>query len=277
MEPRAIVAGWLYPLAAAFQFLSRFPVPVQVPFEERVLQRSVVFYPLAGFVIGAVLGAGVAFLPLALPPSAAAAILTAIWAYLTGGLHLDGLMDTADGVMSHRSRERMLEIMKDSHTGAMGVMACVLQLLMKYGLLYALMASIPDFGRLQAAVLLTLTPLWSRWMMTAAMCMWPYAGGSGGLGAMFRGTGSRHLAGSTVMALLLAIPAGVRLSGGFGPGLTVTAAAIVWTALGGGGLAFRLSKKLGGLTGDTYGAINECTETWLLLAVVWYVSSGIFG
>ena len=74
-----------------------------------------------------------------LPTMPAAVLLLAIWVVLTGGLHLDGLMDTADGILSHRPREQMLEIMKDSRVGAMGVIVCVLHLLLKFSLLYTLL------------------------------------------------------------------------------------------------------------------------------------------
>lgn len=121
LAQRLIMPGRAF--IAALQFLTRLPIPVQVADDPGVFRRSTVFYPAAGLVIGGMvagIGYGASFV---FPAPVNAALLLCIWVLLTGGLHLDGLMDTADGLLSHRSRERMLEIMKDSRVGAMGVIA----------------------------------------------------------------------------------------------------------------------------------------------------------
>ena len=99
---------------AAIQFLTRIPVPVEVPFTNAVLKRSTLFFPVAGLLVGLATWGGGWLLQQVLPVMPAAALTLLIMLGMTGGLHLDGLMDTADGILSHRSRERMLEIMKDS-------------------------------------------------------------------------------------------------------------------------------------------------------------------
>ena len=147
---RALV-DWLRAGLAAFQFLTRLPIPVQIDYTERVFQRSSVFYPLVGFVIGLLLLLAGEGLTQVLPTMPAAVLLLAIWVVLTGGLHLDGLMDTADGILSHRPREQMLEIMKDSRVGAMGVIVCVLHLLLKFSLLYTLLEAVTMRERGQPA------------------------------------------------------------------------------------------------------------------------------
>ena len=86
-----------------------------------------------------------------------------------------GLMDTADGILSHRPREQMLEIMKDSRVGAMGVIVCVLHLLLKFSLLYTLLDTEHVGERGSLLVLLAIVPIWSRWFMVAAIKNWPYA------------------------------------------------------------------------------------------------------
>lgn len=260
-------SGWLevmHPLGAAFQLLSRFPVPVEIPFDNRVLRRSVVCYPVVGLAIGLVLAGAGWVLSLLLPPVPAAALVTGLWVALTGGFHLDGLMDTADGVLSHRSREDMLAIMKDSRVGAMGAAACVLQLLLKFALLEGLLES----GWQAWAGLLPAVAIWSRWAMAAAVAWWPYARSGGGLGALLSGFGGRQLAVCTVLAAGLSAGAGA-----WGGGAILTdmalALALSLPALGFSVLlARRLAVKLGGLTGDTYGAINELTETFLLLVIL---------
>ncbi|WP_438446573.1 adenosylcobinamide-GDP ribazoletransferase [Gorillibacterium sp. sgz5001074] len=266
-DPKGSITWW-HPAAAAFQLLSRIPFPVQVPFEERVLSRSVVFYPAVGLVIGLLLAGAGTVLSAVLPVEVSAALLAGLWVALTGGLHLDGLMDTADGLLSHRSRERMLEIMKDSRVGAMGVMACVLQLLLKYALLHALLEAQWPL----AAGLLAAAPVWSRWFMVAAVVSWPYAReGQPGMGSYFSGAGSRHLLGASLLAAIGSAVLLGWLAGDWRDAIVLSAGASVTAGCAGLLVAVRMAGKLGGLTGDTYGAINEIVETVLLLASVLYL------
>jgi adenosylcobinamide-GDP ribazoletransferase len=263
------VTSWLHAGIAAFQFLTRLPVPVTIPYTEETFSRSVVFYPWVGAVLGTILalvGAGVSHL---LPSFPASALLTGLWICLTGGLHLDGLMDTADGILSHRSRERMLEIMKDSRVGAMGVIACVLQLMMKTSLLYALM----EFRHAAVWLLLIVIPLWSRTFMAGAIAWWPYARTEQGLGGYFRRVSRLYVLLAIGFALLISLPvligghsAFASTNGKLEPLLLLSG--IVACTYGFGCLiAHYLHRKLGGLTGDTYGALNEMLETLLLLAL----------
>ncbi|KHL96103.1 cobalamin synthase, partial [Paenibacillus sp. IHB B 3415] len=162
--------------AAAFQFLSRFPVKYSPDFSPELLRRSVVYYPLVGAAIGLSAALGAAAAAWLLPAWPAAVITLILWVGLTGGLHLDGWMDSADALLSYRSRERMLEIMKDSRVGAMGVLACVLLLLLKASLLAALI----EGGSYSMLPLLLLPPVWSRWYMVRAMARYPLARGNEG-------------------------------------------------------------------------------------------------
>lgn len=260
-------------IIAAFQLLTRLPFPVQVPYDRPTLAAGSVCFPLAGAAIGLLTaGAGSLFL-LALPPLPAAALTLAVWIGLSGGLHLDGWLDTADGTLSHRSRERMLAIMKDSRVGAMGVLAGVLLLLVKFAALASL------FEHQQAgqwALPLAAIPIWSRWWMTAAIAGWPYAReGEEGMGAMFRGVRAVHAAGAAAVGLvltLLLLLLGEPLLSAAVPGLPHAAQLLIAAALYpaaallfGLPLAIWLARKLGGQTGDTYGAMNEWTEAGLLL------------
>ncbi|MUG43997.1 adenosylcobinamide-GDP ribazoletransferase [Paenibacillus woosongensis] len=258
-----------WPLAAAFQFLSRFPVPVEVNFTPGVLRRSAKYYPLVGFAIGAALGLAAVGIAWVLPPMPAAVLILALWIWLTGGLHLDGWMDAADALLSYRSRERMLEIMKDSRVGAMGVIACVLLLLLKMSLLYTLIG----YGYAQVGAALLTAAIWSRWFMTYAMQAWPTARQGEGLAGNFRGLKTGSIAVSTAAALLLSaagLTAITSLEQGNDPGslmlLYCVAPCISWLA--GTLAASRISKRLGGLTGDVYGALNEGIEAAVLLAAV---------
>ncbi|WP_053375842.1 adenosylcobinamide-GDP ribazoletransferase [Paenibacillus sp. FJAT-27812] len=254
-------------LIAAFQFLTRFPVPLTVPFQGPVLSRSVPYFPLAGALIGLFLAVFSWLLHLVVPAFPSAVIVLAIWTALSGGLHLDGWMDTADGVLSHRSRERMLEIMKDSRVGAMGVLAAVLLLLFKASLLAELfVAEQPN----RYWPLLVIGPIWSRAWMGAAIAFWPFARSGEGIAVLFnevkglQATASIVVAGASTWLILFL--AGINS----GTALVYLLVAAGITICCGGLLAAWLNRKLGGLTGDTYGAMNEAIEAVLLFAaVIW--------
>ncbi|PQP82756.1 adenosylcobinamide-GDP ribazoletransferase [Paenibacillus sp. PCH8] len=270
--------------AAAFQFLSRFPVKMQIDFVPPLLRESVVFYPLVGAAIGLCVWLAGALTGAVLPAFPAAVLTLTLWVWLTGGLHLDGWMDTADGLLSYRSRERMLEIMKDSRVGAMGVIACVLLLMMKG----ALIADFIARGNWVYGALLILPMIWSRWFMVYAISAWPNARGDDGLAVLFKGLGERReVQRSRNSAVGLTILAGVITIAGvwiFQPHIStadammsslgtlpwwlypVTAVIVIPVAcyIIGKFVAARISERLGGLTGDTYGAMNELLEAALL-------------
>lgn len=277
---RTVLLDWLRACIAAFQFLTRLPIPVQINYTDRVFQRSVIFYPLAGFVIGLLLLLAGEGLSLVLPAMPAAVLLLGFWVVLTGGLHLDGLMDTADGILSHRPREQMLEIMKDSRVGAMGVIVCVIHLLLKFSLLYTLLDTAGMGG---ACFLLAIVPIWSRWFMVAAIHGWPYARRDSGLGSFFRGVTKWHVTLSSLVALFTTtlfieifstwLADSSVISYSLIYGLTILFSFATGTILIGWLLATYISRKLGGLTGDTYGALNELLETLLLLGITIFTAS----
>lgn len=259
---------WLRACIAAFQFLTRLPIPVQIDYTERVFQRSSIFYPLVGSVIGLLLLLAGEGLSHVLPTMPAAILLLTIWVTLTGGLHLDGLMDTADGILSHRPREQMLEIMKDSRVGAMGVIVCVLHLLLKFSLLHTMLDTNHARGQGSLLLLLAIVPIWSRWFMVAAIRMWPYARPNSGLGSLFRGVNGKHVTVSLLVALLTTTLCICTAKPTPLPSWSIVLGFMTITTLVGSGIAAYISSKLGGLTGDTYGALNELLETVLLLAVI---------
>ncbi|UKS24651.1 adenosylcobinamide-GDP ribazoletransferase [Paenibacillus sp. HWE-109] len=272
---RVVVLDWLRACLAAFQFLTRLPIPVQIDYTERVFRRSVVFYPLAGCVIGLLLLLAGKGLGLILPPMPAAVLLLGLWIVLTGGLHLDGLMDTADGILSHRPREMMLEIMKDSRVGAMGVIVCVLHVLLKFAILYSLLDLHIAGHEGGVSFLIVLVPVWSRWFMVMAIYGWPYARKESGLGSLFRSVRKSHVSCSLLVALLTTtITASLALGRGSYAALAdpkvwiIVCGYMLVTLIAGWIFAAYMNSKLGGLTGDTYGALNELLETVLLVGVL---------
>ncbi len=226
-------------------FLTRLPMGrIDVDDYFRALGRRASLFPLAGLVVGGVALAAdqAAGLLFARDIRSAAAILATIW--VTGALHLDGLMDTADGIGSGRSRERMLEIMRDSRVGAMGVVAGVAALLLRY----ALLTGLAPERRWQA---LLLAPALGRMCITAAAGLWPAARvGQPSLGGSFAAhVGRWQVAGALAVGLGIALVGSARgMAAWF---LALTAALLA---------ARFLAARLGGLTGDTYGAINEVAE-----------------
>ncbi|GAB6988266.1 adenosylcobinamide-GDP ribazoletransferase [Paenibacillus pini] len=264
--------GW-QAAAAAFQFLSRFPVKANLDYTPALFQQSTRFYPLVGAAIGLCIGIIAAGTTYVLPAAPAAVLVLIVWVILTGGLHLDGWMDTADGLLSYRSRERMLEIMKDSRVGAMGVIACVLLLMLKGTLIYSLLSS--SRNGVLPTLLLILPPIWSRWFMIHAMAGYPMARGKEGLaGANFNGISKKHTVRAFRMAAVLTLVITVLM-----PFLGIhdsswLQSVVAWLGLpilawlSGTWAARQMSNKLGGLTGDTYGALNEGIETVLLLFIV---------
>ncbi|SFS75577.1 adenosylcobinamide-GDP ribazoletransferase [Paenibacillus sp. BC26] len=259
-----ILKEQLQAAGTALQLLTRIPVPIVIPFTPEVLARSVVYYPVVGAVIGGVITLVGMLLQDAVPAMTSAVILLAVWIALSGGLHTDGLMDTADGVMSHRSREKMLDIMKDSRVGAMGVLTAVLLLLFKFSSLTAVL-NVPELQWRSFFPLIMLACAWSRLWIVLAMAVFPFARPNEGMASLFRSVRFRHAASAVLVTILLA-----------------TGSLLVWpsaeyqsafvTLLMQGGIAVALGwilsiwliRKLGGLTGDTYGAMVEIIESMLL-------------
>jgi len=235
-------------LFAALGFLTILPVPAS---SMKDLRASLAFFPVVGLLLGLVLwGLDVAFDNVLTPPLTSALLLVSLLV-MTRGLHLEGFMDTCDGVLGGGTRQRRLEIMKDSHVGAFALMGGISLVLLKWTALL----SLPSSGRSWSLILF---PALSRWSMMLALVAFPYAR-SQGLGSAFQGD-QRTL--SAFASGLIAIVAALLLAG-FG-GLVLFGLATLLAWLLGKGLAL----LLGGLTGDTYGAINEVTETAILITAV---------
>lgn len=239
-------------LFAAIGFLTVLPVPRTLQGDGRVLAGGVPFFPLVGLLIGAVTAAADMVFVRVLPPLPAALLTVLVLTVLTGGLHLDGLADTADGLFSVRARERMLEVMRDSRIGTMGVLAVVFVLGLKIGAVAALAA--PD-----RSAALVLAPLAGRGAASYMLTALPYARPEGGLAAPFI---VRRSWWNPLFAAVFLLSAGAFLGGVRGVG---------WAAASGGvamAMTVYVGRKLGGFTGDTVGAAVEVAETVLLGAAI---------
>lgn len=232
------------PLFAAISFLTLLRVPRSWCGGEAALAASLSWYPLVGLLIGGCMAALDALLCWLLPgvlvPSA---LLVIAMIAVSGGLHLDGVADSADAFMSSRGRERMLEIMKDSCTGPMGALAIAALLLVKF----ALLASLPDAWRTPVIVLM---PLAGRTALVQKTVTLSYARGQG-LASLIHARCHKGQAYAAVAQL--ALVAGLLLG-----------VAGLWVALAGAGVtglfAAYCHGKLGGFTGDTLGAACELAE-----------------
>ncbi len=234
-------------LLRALAFLTVLPVP-RVETSSRDLGRSSAWFPVVGALIGALLlAADLAFRRI-LPPLPASALIVVIWAFLTRGFHLDGLADTFDGIGGGFDRKSRLSIMKDSRLGTFGGIALAAALLLKTTALASLS------GTERSAALL-LAPVLGRWAILFAMTLFPSAR-PGGLGDACRKhcPVSRLLLGSAAAVPIVLAVAGRR------------GAALLALAPGGALLLSTwISHLLGGLTGDSYGAVCETTEIAALL------------
>jgi adenosylcobinamide-GDP ribazoletransferase len=236
-------------LLAAFQFLT--VLPIKRGFTSAQIGRATVYFPLVGIFVGLVM-AGVNYLLGWILPSAVVNILlVALLALLSGGLHLDGVADTMDGIAGHRTAEQRLEIMRDSRIGGFGAIGLGLILLIEY----VSLNSVPD--NLKWYILI-LAPALSRWAMVSAIFVYPYARPSG-LGRAFKDAVSwQQLAIATLISILLSIfllrTAGIVIMAG------------CWVIIT--GFAIYLKRQLNGLTGDTYGAINEVAMVSVFLLAI---------
>lgn len=235
---------------------SKIPMP-RVDWEKKALSWALCWFPLVGVVIGAVLYGWMAlaeFLHIGSALFAAFALLIPI--ALSGGIHLDGFCDTCDALSSHQSRERKLEILKDSHTGAFAIICCGLYLLVFFGAWCEVELTE------RTAVVLALGPVLSRSLSGQFAVNMPNARGTGML-ATFTEPMDRYKAD-------LALGAWVAVSG----------AAIAVTSLVEGGAALvgtllvclyywaMSEKQFGGVTGDLAGFFLQTCELTMVLAVV---------
>ena len=230
-------------LLATVRFLTILPIPGARGTAEADLAGSLPFFPVVGLLLGAVAAALAWGLSLVFPPMVTCALLVVALVAFSGGLHMDGLSDTADGLLSARPRERMLEIMRDSHIGAMGVITMVSLFLVKF----AALASLGRADLLRAAFLM---PVAGRCAMVFQIALLPYVR-TQGLGAVFSESGSHA---TTAWSGVLLILTDWFFAGN--SGLLIAALSLAMTL----GLAVVFDSKLGGATGDTFGATCEVVE-----------------
>ncbi len=237
-------------LFSAFRFLSVLPFPAGKHEDFGKSVRAAAYFPFVGLVLGAILF-GVFFgLSSVFSTFAASIVVLISWVVLTGGLHLDGLADTFDGLLSGKDREKKLLIMKDSRIGVFGALGLVCILLLKLAFLY-------EVGRHGTyASLMAILPI-ARLIQVLSIYAYPSARNEG-LGRFYK----EHLKPSDIFfACASAVVIAVFFLGLLG--LVLLAAGILFMICFG----ISMTRVLGGHTGDTYGATCELAETLLLILI----------
>ena len=235
-------------LRIAFGLMTTLPVKLPDNWSAGDSGRAAVWYPFVGLVIGALIWLAWRGAILLFTPLIAGVITLVVWVVLTGGLHLDGLADCCDGLFASAKPERRLEIMKDPHIGAFGVIGLILVLLLKSATLASLTPA-TSFGILLAASL-------GRWCILPAG-LFPLAR-SGGMGADFAsGFRRSFIVWGAIIPLAIAILLGVRGILSLLAGLGATAL-VLWLA----------KSRIGGVTGDVFGMIIEIVEVAILMLFV---------
>jgi len=236
----------MIPIIAAFQFLTIFPTIIRRMFSSREMGRAVAWFPLVGLVLGSLLYCVHSLVQIIFPANVSTALTLFVWVIFTRAFHLDGFMDTCDGLFGGFIPERRLEIMKDSRMGAFGIAGGVLILIIQYASL------VSSLNLLPALVLATTL---GRWASPLVIYTFPYAR-EDGLGIeMKRNVGLKEVFLATLIA---GIVSWFTLSW-FGLALMLGAAALAFL------IAFYVMRLLPGLTGDIYGTVTTMVETLVLL------------
>jgi adenosylcobinamide-GDP ribazoletransferase len=230
----------------ALQFLTLFPCPARTEYADAEAGRAAIFFPVIGLILGSILVA-VNFL---LEPFASAGLLSVILvsllAFMTRGLHLDGVGDTFDGLGAGGGRDRVLTVMDDSHIGVFGLVAIVLVLFFKIHALESM-----DVDRWRALLVSTIL---GRWAMV--LLAYGSTAAKDGLGArLINHLQTKHFLIATLLTLLLVALIWRR------NGIVMMA----WVAIFTVASKKYFHRRLGGVTGDTCGAIGELSETSVLV------------
>lgn len=233
---------------AALQFLTIFPWPRRTDRSADEIGRAAVFFPAVGFLLGLILVLINGVLEAYSSPGLLSVALVTILALMTRGLHLDGLGDTFDGVGAGGDRERVLRVMDDSHTGAFGLIAIVLLLLLKIHAIESI-----DSERWRA---LLAAPILGRWAMV--LLGYRSCAAKPGLGStLVDRLETKYAVFATLITLVLvaAVLQGVAIAMMIGIGLFSLASRKYF------------HRRLGGVTGDTFGAVGELSETSVLVVL----------
>ena len=237
------------------QFLTRINLVRQESWSEENFGKSVKFFPAVGAVLGIFFVAFIAgeiFLS-----GGIGTTFFALNVILTGGLHCDGLMDAADGIFSGRGKEKILEIMKDSRAGAFGVVSLVLIAALQI----SAVAELVNLSLMQTLAAIYSAPIVGRFLMAAVIKKFPYARPEGIGKAFAKFSESKTLPIAFFETLILLFPLGFFGKEFFLSAIFALCVASIFTMY----FAKVVAKKIGGVTGDIYGACEILSETAVLI------------
>lgn len=245
---------WTGPLLA-LQFLTVLPIRGPAKVRPEDFGRSIAFFPLVGLLIGAILAVADRGFGLLWPSPIPSALTIGLALALTGALHFDGWLDFCDALVSHRTPEERLEILRDSHAGGYAVAGGISLMLVRFSALVVLAGAI----RFEALILMA---AWGRLGIAYAVFAHPYGRREPRPGRFLKDTMTVQ---RFALALATTLGAGI-LFWGSAVAILLGATWLVAEATA------RLARaRLPGLTGDVYGAINEAVEVTVLL-----VAAGLF-
>ena len=243
-------------------FMTRLPMP-NLKYEEEKLGKSMKFFPLVGIIIGFILlvfTLGISYLSKNLTVS----VLPLTVIVITGGLHLDGLADTFDGIFSYRSKQKMLEIMKDSRIGSNGVLALILYFLIKFVLLFSIAS---EYGGEYLMFAVLTYPVASRLCSVVSCASAPYARATG-MGKMFADNTKLF---DVIIAFVLTV-AYIFVSLIDKKIMLINFIIILILIFISYGFSKLIERKIGGITGDTLGALVELTSLLYLFLILYLPS-----
>jgi adenosylcobinamide-GDP ribazoletransferase len=241
----------------ALQFLSIMPVRAKYTAEK--FAGAMLFFPVVGLLLGLVCaGVNMLMTRLGFDALLTSAITIIMLIVLTGGLHLDGVADTFDGLYGGKNKEEKLRIMRDPNTGAMGVIAIVCVVVLQIAVLNAVMPAV----RPLAIVLMCMT---GRWAMVFVMTLFPYARKEGKAKSFMESSNPAVFVCAMVIVLAAAVLI-LRVKGLIAVCVSTLVSYI---------FCFFVGKKIDGITGDTIGTVNEFAEVTFLLVMVLIERSGL--
>lgn len=234
-------------LLFALTFLTRLPIPNPYKYNEKNFASSIWLYPIVGAMIGGILILGYFGVSFITPNvEVRALILIFLYVLISGGLHLDGLADTCDGIFSGRNKERILEIMQDSRIGTFGVISLIL-----YFLCMFIVLQVVDWQ------VLFIYPIIGRASVLLGAGISKYARESGLGKVIVDSANIRHVIYSVLLTIIIGGIVDIKMV--ISIGIT-----FIWVIF----VTLNINNKLSGITGDVMGMLIESSQCVFLLAVI---------
>lgn len=234
-------------LILLIQFLTRIPINIKLNVTREDLSKAVIYFPIIGYIIGGILVLTQYGLNNYIDKIILAFLILTIEVIITGGLHLDGLSDTFDGIYSGRKKERILDIMKDPNVGTFGVLSLMILIIAKFLLIYKI-----DNNLLLGLLAM---PVFSRFCVVYASRFGNYAKETG-LGDLFIGQVNNI---KLLISFIFIMPIFIFKI----EFIVIFFINVIFTAF----FVNYISKKIGGITGDILGAIVEINEVLFLFSI----------